>query len=108
MEKAVEIFEGILSEMSASRSQVAEGKMMSAKAIQYKGKVFAFFHEGKMTFKLGKNFDIRSMGVDEYDFLSPFKNKPPMTAWFIVAEKYGEKWFELANKSLDIMIAERG
>ena len=34
---------------------VAIGKMMSSQAVKCKGKVFVFFHQEKMTFKLGNN-----------------------------------------------------
>lgn len=82
----------------AQHDAIEMGKMMSAPAIQYKGKVFAFFYEGKMTFKLGKGYDIHSLGIHDYEHLAPFKSKPPMKAWFIVAD--AAHWQALANAAL--------
>lgn len=82
---------------------VAAGKMMSAPALQYNKKVFAFFHQEKMGFKLGKDFDAEAYGIKEYEYLSPFKNKPPMKAWFLLPYSEGERWDELTKLALDKM-----
>ena len=80
---------------------VTWGKMMSAPALQYNGKVFAFFYKGVMTFKLGKGYDIEQHGIHEYEHLAPFKAKPPMTAWFIVDD--ATHWQTLATIALETM-----
>lgn len=80
---------------------VAVGKMMSAPAVKYKGKVFAFFHEEQMTFKLGKDFIPEEAGLRGCRFLSPFKHKPPMRAWIIVPEGEKDRWEELACLALE-------
>lgn len=86
-----------LSDKFCKKDGVAVGKMMSSPAIQCKGKVFAFFHNEKMTFKLGKDFDPDSYGLMDWGYLSPFKNKPPMTAWVIVPFEEKEKWEALTE-----------
>lgn len=86
--------------MAHAHKHVEGGKMMSADAIQFKKKVFAFIHEEKMTFKLGKGFDLNPYGITDYAFLSPFKNKPPMKAWFVVSSDYQDQWPVLAERAL--------
>ncbi|MBX2871564.1 MAG: hypothetical protein KTR30_05675 [Saprospiraceae bacterium] len=80
---------------------VAIGKMMSAPAIKCKGKVFTFFHNEKMTFKLGKDFEPEEEGLQNCSFLSPFKNKPPMRAWVNVPFEEKDRWEDLARLALD-------
>lgn len=79
---------------------VAKGKMMSAPALQYQKKVFVFFHEEQMTFKLGKDFDPAAYGIEQFTYLSPFKNKPPMKAWFVLPYSEAEKWDDLTALAL--------
>lgn len=98
-EEALE-FEELRLKMTQTYDHVGPGKMMSAEAIQYKKKVFAFFHEGEMTFKLGKDFDLNPFGIHEFGHLSPFKNKPPMKAWYIISPQYIDQWSVLVEKAL--------
>lgn len=98
------LFEAILVKLCREHEGVAAGKMMTAPAIKYKGKVFAFYHKNAMTFKLGKGRDLKEeFGVEQYSFLSPFKNKPPMKAWYIISETYEKQWEILAVKALSLM-----
>ena len=99
-------FEQIKNQLMDSDADVADGKMMSAPAITYNGKVFAFFYDGAMTFKLGKDFDIESEGITEYQHLSPFKTKPPMRAWFIISAEQQSQWEALASLALERMKAD--
>ena len=100
------VFQDIVSRLSTSNRSVTEGKMMSSPGIRFKNKVFAFYHNKSMIFKLGKGYDIKSKGVNEYVFLNPFKNKSPMTAWFEVPVSGINKWFELAKVAMQNMISE--
>ncbi|PHN07667.1 hypothetical protein [Flavilitoribacter nigricans] len=93
------LFEQLVSEYS-QKDGVAPGKMMSSPALQYRGKVFAFFHKGAMTFKLGKKFDPSAFGLQHWSYLSPFKNKPPMQAWVVVEEPEKEQWPYLTELAL--------
>lgn len=87
----------------AHKEEIAPGKMMSSPALKYKGKVFAFFYKESMGFKLGKDFQPDSMGLNEWELLSPFKNKPPMKAWFIVPFSESGRWQELCTMALEKM-----
>ena len=97
-----EKFEAIVTSFQ-SMENVATGKMMSSPALQYKGKVFAFFYQEKMCFKLGKDFQPEDSGISNWQHLSPFKNKPPMRAWFVVDNNHIDLWPELCKMALDEM-----
>lgn len=85
------LFENLREEYSQLEG-VSAGKMMSSPAIQYNGKVFAFFHQDAMTFKLGKKFDPEQFGLQDWSYLSPFRNKPPMQGWIVVNARESEQW----------------
>ncbi len=85
-------------------SDTTLGKMMSSPGIQKKGKVFAFLWKDKMVFRLGKNFNISDkFGIMDFEYLNPFKNKPPMTGWYVVNENYIKQWHDLAREALSQM-----
>lgn len=92
-----------ISDKLCKNKGVAPGKMMSSTAIQCKGKVFSFYHKNKMTFKLGKDFDPDAYGLHGWAYLSPFKNKPPMTGWIVVPFEEKEHWEALADLALGKM-----
>jgi len=81
----------------SSQEGISPGKMMSSEAIRCNDKVFAFFHNEMMTFKLGSGFDPSDMGIDEWFPLSPFKTKPPLKGWYMIPEEYMDKWPQLAE-----------
>lgn len=94
-------FESVCEKLLNQHPNVKMGKMMSAPGIQFKGKNFAFFFKDEMTFKLGKQFDAASNGIFEVRHLSPFKTKPPLTAWYIISFDQKELWEPLAQMALD-------
>ena len=96
----MEKFEQIREKMTLQHQEVAPGKMMSSEAICYRKKVFAFYHLGKMTFRLGKDFDLTKYGIATFDYLSPFRNKPPMMGWYMIGPEYKDQWLLLANEAL--------
>lgn len=53
-----------------------------------------------MSFKLGKEFRPEDYGIDKWHWLSPFKNKPPMKAWWAISPKHVEQWEMLAGLAL--------
>ncbi|WP_411029430.1 hypothetical protein [Spongiimicrobium sp. 3-5] len=82
---------------------VTKGKMMSAPAIHYNGKVFAFLSkEDKMVFRLGKSYSPSNITVPTKPF-NPFKNKGPLAGWFEVEATYSGQWEELTAKALQLM-----
>lgn len=94
-----------LSSTLLKEEDVERGKMMREPALKCRDKVFCFYWAEKETmgFELGKGFDIENTGVKEYSFLSPFKNKPPMYAWYLVSSQELPFWPSLAKIALDRM-----
>ncbi len=100
MSEAQAHFEFLLDQM-IKRPGLAKGRMMSSPAIKAKGKVFAFFHNDRMTFRLGKDFDPDAAGLVDWRYLSPFKNKPPMTGWISVSFDQHDRWAQLAELAFE-------
>ena len=98
-------YEHLFDSLIAREDDVSPGVMMREPALKCNGKVFMFYYEAKeaMCFKLGKNFPIEEHGVSEYSHLNPFKNKPPMMAWYLVGGEYEETWDRLAESALTSM-----
>lgn len=99
MTEAALYFEYLVDQYT-KQAGVARGKMMSSPALKAKGKVFAFFHNERMTFKLGKDFDPDVYGLVDWKYLSPFKNKPPMKGWISVPFTQKKEWSKLTNQAL--------
>ncbi len=104
MPEALQTYERLFDRLIDGHSEVTAGKMMSAPALKKKGKVFAFYHNEKMTFKLGKGRDLeQEFGIAEYGFLSPFKHKPPMLAWYEIDFQYAQHWELLAREAMKLI-----
>jgi len=102
------LFNSLADKLELKHKHVARGPMMSAPGIRYKNKNFAFFHDNEMTFKLGKNFNAKANGIKIIRHLDPFKTKPPLTAWYIIAADQKEIWEDLATLALDYIKQEVG
>ncbi|MEZ4949731.1 MAG: hypothetical protein R2879_14885 [Saprospiraceae bacterium] len=98
----LDAYEKIVNEFE-QKPEVEKGKMMSSPGLKYKGKVFAFYHDEQMGFKLGEEFAPDTYGIEKWGYLSPFKNKPPMRAWFMVPSSESRHWETLANLALENM-----
>ena len=98
----------IAKQLAETNPDVTLGKMMSSPGILYKSKNFAFFHEDSMTFKLGKEFDIESTGVKNWQWLQPFKNKAPMKGWYRIPLSESAHWPKLAELALAHITSEIG
>ncbi len=85
---------------------VDPGKMMNCDGIRYKSKVFAFYWKDQMIFRLGKGYDPATRGITEWEWLNPFKNKPPMKGWYVIPVAYAEHWGDLADLALQVMKKE--
>lgn len=93
-------FNSIAAKLSAENKYVSEGRMMSSPGIKYKNKVFAFYYNEEMAFRLGKEYDPREDSIEKFSLLNPFKTKPPLTGWFVIAADYHAKWEKLSKKAL--------
>ncbi len=76
---------------------------MSSPGIRYKNKVFAFYYREAMVFRLGREFDSTTMGIHDYQLLSPFKTRPPLVGWFVIPPTHLPQWEELARLALERM-----
>ena len=98
-------FEEIREKFISEEDNVLAGKMMSSEAITYKKKVFAFYmSDGRMGFKLGREFQAEEHGITDYSVLSPFKNKAPMLDWLLIPAS--DKWESLTQIALEQMKAQ--
>lgn len=106
MTESRQTFDTILAKFTEMYSEVSTGKMMRSEAITFRGKVFCFFHEGEMAFKLGKDTDTDRPELNGWRWLSPFKNKPPMKAWYFVPYTSLHAWEQLTEESFQKICQE--
>lgn len=100
MDAAEAYFDAIAKQYLIKQPAVTMGKMMHAPGLTYNSKIFAFYHEGSMTFRLGKDFDPHVRGIRRFSLLSPFKNKGPMKAWFVIPYEEKSHWAPLTEAAL--------
>ena len=81
---------------------VVLGKMMSSPGLKFNDKVFAFYFDQKMCFKLGTSKTLEDLKIS-YDLLNPFKTKPPLKGWYIVDDTFVDHWGLLAQEALERM-----
>ena len=93
------VFSAIAEQLSEAHENVVQGKMMRSPGIKVNNKVFAFYYEGQMVFKLGKETDTSRKELQGATWLNPFKNKPPMKAWFVVPFQDYASWYQLAAEA---------
>ena len=100
MESARNEYDNIAERLVLQHPDVSLGKMMSSPGIKCNGKVMAFFGKDGMGFRLGADFDFASVDIRNPQPLSPFKTKPPLKGWYIVAADEQDKWHVLAEHAL--------
>jgi hypothetical protein len=108
MHTAEKQFQLIAEKLCAEDGSVTTGKMMSSPGIRYQDKVFAFYYRETMVFRLGRAFDPTTIGVHDYQLLSPFKTKPPLVDWFEVMPTHLQQWEALARLALERMRDTKG
>jgi hypothetical protein len=107
MDKEEKLFREITGVLAGSEADVEEGRMMSSPGIKYRNKVFAFYHNREMIFKLGRDFDPGADGIKNFNILSPFKNKAPLYDWFHIPYTESHKWHDLARVALERMKGQK-
>src|SRR5262249_3454432 len=100
------LFREIADLLTLENQAVTVGKMMSSPGLQIQGKVFAFYHDRKMIFKLGQDFQPESLGIQQYSLLAPFKSKPPMVDWFEIPSSEQHRWEDLTRSALQRISAD--
>ncbi len=107
MDKERQHFQAIADKLASENRFVTIGKMMSSPGIRYKEKVFAFYYNKVMVFRLGRDFEPKTLGIRNYRLLSPFKTKPPLVDWFEIPSSNMKKWEELASLALQRMLEKQ-
>ncbi len=94
-----------LSDELSTWPDAAMGKMMSAPAVTRNGKVFAFYSaKGAYPgfgFRIGRATDPDTLGLSNWQYLAPFKTKPPMKDWIIVGTEDANHLRDLAKRAYD-------
>ncbi|HMB64318.1 MAG TPA: hypothetical protein VKN36_14660 [Eudoraea sp.] len=98
-------FMALVSKFSSSDPEIILGKMMSSPALKYRDRVFAFYHKHEMGFRLGPGFDPKKSGIRNARPLSPFKTKPPLRGWYIIAANESNTWEFLTGRALDFTMS---
>lgn len=101
-----EQFEDLATRLITTNGEVERGKMMSSPGLLFGGKVFAFFWNDRMVYKLGKAFDPKANGIEQWEYLQPFRNKGPMKGWYVIADT--DHWERLALEALQHVKKELG
>ena len=85
---------------------IAPGKMMSADALTYGGKVFAFFTTkgGRVGLgcRVGRDYPIDALSISDWQHLAPFKTKPPMKDWIVVGEGDLDAWERAMDAAYEV------
>ena len=100
MSQPQELFNSIVEKLSRE-PDVHLGKMMSAPGLKFNHKVFAFFNNDSMGFRLGPNFSPDKMGIKNSKPLCPFKKKPSLKGWFIIEQYESDAWKMLSEMALE-------
>ena len=99
-------------QMCARHAGVEQGRMMSAEALTWQGKVFAFYSTkgGRVGLgcRIGREFDLSWLGLTDWQHLAPFKTKPPMKDWIVVGAGDQHRWQELADTCLKLAQTRKG
>ena len=91
--------------MLSVHNDVAPGKMMSADALTWGGKVFVFFTTkgGRVGLgcRVGRDLDLSPYDLSDWQHLAPFKTKPPMKDWIVLGAGDLARWSEFADLCLE-------
>ncbi|MEL6201685.1 MAG: hypothetical protein AAFR39_04930 [Pseudomonadota bacterium] len=93
-------------QLRMEHNDISPGRMMSADALTYRGKVFVFFSEKGGRVGLGCRIDrstnVASLDLTDWHHLAPFKSKPPMKDWIVIGYGDVSRWKQIAELCLTI------
>ena len=98
--KPEEIFDQICKKFTDNYPDVKKGEMMSAPGLKYRNKIFTFFHNNAMCFRVGAKFDLWSFGITNPKPLTPFKTKPPLKGWYYIENNESKFWDDLNEEAM--------
>lgn len=91
--------------MLFTHPNVSRGKMMSADALTFGGKVFAFYSTkgGRVGLgcRIGREADSSQFELTDWQHLAPFKSKPPMKDWIVIGVGDIDRWGAVAEHCLN-------
>ena len=99
-------WEALVQRLTREAHGVTSGKMMSAPALTFGGKVFAFYSTkgGRIGLgcRLGRTFDFEALSLTDWQHLAPFKSRPPMKDWIVAGMGDVNRWPDLADIALEL------
>jgi len=106
-DKTKQAWERLKLRLLADHSDIEIGKMMSAEALTHRGKVFVF-HSTKggragLGARIGRAINPETFGLSDWQYLAPFKTKPPMKDWIVVGNSDQAIWHKVAEFGLGQM-----
>ena len=93
-------FFSIVNQFENSHRFIDRGFVLSAPALEYKGRAFAFCRDGEIVVRL-RGCDPGSLGIRAFRSCHPFKNSQSLPAWFQIPYYYQSDWNTVALKALE-------
>ena len=105
---ALAIFYSVIAKLEGRYPHLGRGQMLSAPAIEYKGRAFAFCQRDTMIIKYCDTTELDNKGIRATSEYRPFTNCVKMAEWREVPIYYQADWTELAELALGAMKKELG
>ena len=102
------LFHHIILTLEKRHAHLNRGYMLSAPAIEYKGRAFAFCRKDHMIIKFRDQTELEGRGIRGTQQYQPFTNCARMDQWREVPYYYREDWSNLAELALDELRKELG
>lgn len=96
-------FYHIMVNLEKRYAHLARGYMLSAPAIEYKGRAFAFCQRDNMVIKIGDSEQLMVRGIPAVQKYQPFNNRVSCSQWREVPYYYRADWPALCEMALDAL-----
>jgi len=106
--ESADLFADLANDLMDKYPDLKLGEMMTNPGVKYKGRNFAVFlaDQDKPVFRVGKEFDVDSLGLSAWSHFNPSADKPPMTDWIVVEFADKDKWVQLFESALTVTRGE--
>ncbi|HEY7779165.1 MAG TPA: hypothetical protein VIC85_03030 [Ktedonobacterales bacterium] len=94
-----EAYDAVAAELTAT-TPATTGTMMGMPCLKHGGKMFAGYHHGAMTFKLGTPEHGQALALAGARLFDPSGQGRPMKEWVEVPSAHSARWPELARAAL--------
>lgn len=102
------LFFNIMHHLEKTHTHLARGSMLSAPALEYKGRAFAVCCKDWMLVKLQDPGVFSDRGIHAAPEYRPFNNGIVLKSWRQVPYYYHSDWADLAELALDALQEEIG